>query len=82
MSETEGAAMISKRKKLFGNNVEPACVYCKKGRPAPDGVMIHCRKYGPVAPQFKCKRYLYDPLKRVPPRIPKLREYAKEDFEL
>lgn len=71
-----------RKKKLFGQQVEPACLYCEKGRPAPDNVMVLCRKYGPVAPTYQCKKFIYDPLKRIPRRQPKLPEYDEEDFKL
>lgn len=73
---------MARRSKLFGNTIEPACTYCANGQPAPDKVMILCKKYGPVAPYYKCKKFVYNPLKRVPKRRPKLPVYHKEDFEL
>ena len=69
-------------KRLFGNNIEPGCRYCRNGRPAPDGIMVLCRKYGPISPSYCCKRYAYDPLKRAPKRQPKLPEFSQEDFSL
>lgn len=74
--------VVSMAKKLFGNNIEPSCSYCEFGRPAPDGVMIFCRKFGPVAPYYSCKKFEYDPLKRVPKRPPPLPEFDHEDFEI
>lgn len=69
-------------RKLFGNTVDPACIYCRSGRPSPDNVMILCRKYGPVAPFYQCRKFQYDPLKRVPKKQPKLPSYSAEDFQL
>lgn len=68
--------------KLFGNNVEPACACCEQGRPAPDKVMVLCKRYGPVAPLYCCKHFAYDPLKRVPRRLPTLPQFSQEDFDL
>ncbi len=68
--------------KLFGTMIDPACVHCRYGRPAPDKVMIFCRKYGPVSPYYKCKKYEYDPLKRIPVRQPKLPAFTEEDFNI
>lgn len=67
---------------LFGNNIEPACAHCRHGRPSPDQVMILCHKYGPVAPYYKCKKFEYDPLKRIPKRRPPIPAHNPEDFEL
>lgn len=68
--------------KLFGNTIEPACLYCQHGRPAADRVMILCRKYGPVAPHYHCRKFIYDPLKRVPKRPKKMPGFTAEDFSL
>ena len=69
-------------KKLFGNNIEPSCQTCSLGRPAPDEIMILCRRFGPVAPSYRCLRYKYDPLRRIPKKQPKLPEYSPEDFQI
>lgn len=74
--------MSAKKKHLFGDSIDPACVYCQFGRPAPDNVMILCRKYGPVAPHYHCKKFQYNPLKRIPKRKPKLPAFTAEDFEI
>lgn len=70
------------KKKLFGTNIEPACVYCIYGRPAPDNIMILCRKFGPVAPYYSCRKFKYNPLKRIPKRQPKLPNFSPDDFEI
>lgn len=70
------------KKRLFGNSIEPCCFYCENGRPAPDKVMILCKKYGPVSPHYKCRKFVYDPLKRVPKRQPKLPSFTAEDFTI
>lgn len=70
------------KRKLFGNNIEKACAYCEHGRLASDKLMILCRKYGPVSPHYKCRHFLYDPLKRVPVRTPSLPRYEESDFKL
>ena len=69
-------------KHLFGDSIGPACAHCRFGRPAPDQVMVFCRKFGPVSPQYKCKKFIYDPLKRMPKRQPKLPSFSPEDFEI
>ena len=68
---------------LFQNTIEPRCGYCKQGRPLEDGQVI-CPKRGVVSPGYSCKRFAYDPLKRVPPRPvgPILPVGEAEDFEL
>jgi len=39
-------------------------------------------RWGVVEPEFRCKKYQYDPLKRVPMRTPPLPEFEKDDFDL
>ena len=61
------------RKKLYGNTVQPSCEHCAHGRKSFDGVMPlyhHCRKFR------------YDPLKRIPLRQPRLGSYTEEDFRI
>lgn len=69
------------RKKLIGN-VEPRCVYCKFGVLTPDKTMVLCPKKGVLDPDYCCKKYSYDPLKRAPGKMPDLIEFSEKDFEL
>lgn len=68
---------------LFEPNIDPMCVYCARGIPLEDG-QVACPKRGIVSPGGACKRFRYDPLKRVPPRpaAPKTSQLTAEDFEL
>ena len=68
--------------KLFGNNIEPACAYCRKGKLTGGRSMVLCTKKGVVAPDYSCHRFLYDPLKRTPKKAPSLPEYDAKDFEI
>lgn len=73
---------MAKNKHLFGDTIEPACVYCANGSASPGDKMIICKKFGPVAPHYKCKKFEYNPLKRIPPRRAKLPVFSPEDFEI
>ncbi len=70
------------KRALFGGSIEKACLYCQHGKLAADKLMILCRKFGPVSPHYKCRRFVYDPLKRVPVRTPVLPRYDENDFKL
>ena len=70
------------KRKLYGNNIPPACEYCRVGTLSDDETTILCRKKGIVALSFKCWRFKYDPLKRKPKRERFLEEYKSEDFSL
>lgn len=71
-----------RKKTMFGKTIEPACAYCEHGRSATDPRMILCSKKGVVSPYFKCRKYIYDPLRRVPRRQPKLPSFSAEEFSL
>ena len=48
------------------DNIEVFCKYCEKATPlATDGKLV-CAKKGVVSADFKCRRFIYDPLKRAP----------------
>ena len=54
-----------------------------KGRLSADGESVLCPKKGIMDKDFSCKRFRYDPLKRVPEkREPKLPEFSPDDFSL
>lgn len=69
---------------LFQDKIEPRCAYCLRAVPLEDGKMA-CPKQGIVSPAGACRKFRYDPLKRIPPRpaaplvLPAARE---EDFSL
>jgi len=69
-------------KGLFSNSIEPACRHCIYGHLSNSEKKILCVRWGVVEPEFRCKKYQYDPLKRVPMRTPPLPEFEKDDFDL
>lgn len=69
--------------RFFGKDIQPACEYCALGKLTSDGKNVLCKKKGVTALYYKCRRFRYDPLKRVPKKLPLAHgEFAKEDFEL
>lgn len=70
-------------KSLFSNQDESRCEWCAHGHPANnDETKILCRHKGIVDSAFHCRKYKYDPLKRVPKHAPKLPEFDSNDFSL
>lgn len=69
------------KNKILGD-VTPKCEYCKFGKLAADGKSVLCPKKGILDKEECCKKFAYDPLKRVPQKAPELTEFKKEDFEL
>lgn len=68
---------------LFRKKMDRHCVYCKFAGRANDNQMI-CEKKGIVSENDQCRRFQYDPLKRIPARpMPKRsKEFTDEDFSL
>ncbi len=67
---------------LFGDNIIPACEYCEHGVRSKDGTMIDCEREGVVSPYFRCKKFIYSPVKRIPKQSPKIGAFTKKDFSL
>ena len=62
-----GKGVERMKKKLLEKKKYPAvCENCVHGRLSPDGESVLCIKKGIVAPDGKCIKYSYDPLKRKP----------------
>ena len=71
-----------KSKLLNKDAYEAICRNCKHGRLSPEGDTVLCVKKGIVDPDGSCRRYSYDPLKRIPKK-PLLVERANpSDFEI
>ena len=68
---------------LFRKKMEPRCAYCARGRTI-DEEQVACIKKGIVSPEDHCGAFVYDPLRRVPPRPVKLstEKLKREDFEV
>lgn len=71
-----------KKKLLNKNAYESVCRNCRHGRLSPEGDTVLCLKKGIVDPDGVCRRYSYDPLKRVPKKMPAVREADPADFDL
>ena len=68
---------------LFEKDIEPRCAYCKRGAVL-DEERVMCMKKGIVSAAGSCRRFQYEPLKRVPPK-PVTADFShlkEEDFVL
>lgn len=68
---------------LFRKKIEKSCSYCRYGTLLEDGMAL-CVKRGVVSVERKCRKFAYEPLKRIPAR-PKALDFSKyddEDFSL
>lgn len=69
--------------RLFKGNTEPQCAHCEYAEITEGSEVVVCRKIGGIMQLYsKCKKFRYDPLKRVPGAVSLSGEYSKEDFSL
>lgn len=68
---------------LFRKEIQRSCDYCSHGTKL-NCDQILCVRRGIVTPDHACRKFQYDPCKRVPPK-PKAANFSKfddEDFSL
>ncbi|HHW46537.1 MAG TPA: hypothetical protein GXX17_06475 [Clostridiales bacterium] len=65
---------------IFNKNA-PACKYCLFSSNIENDEYL-CKFRGVLKSEDNCKRFKYDPLKRVPKFQPKLEKYTEKDFSL
>lgn len=68
---------------LFRKKIMRSCQYCTHGAKV-DSEQVVCAKRGLVRAAGACRRFRYDPLKRIPPRKKAVdfSKYDQEDFSL
>ena len=78
ISNIQGAFTMLFRKKL-----SKSCEYCSWGTKIGDEQVL-CTKRGVVAISYACRKFSYDPCKRIPskPKALDLKKYSNKDFTL
>jgi hypothetical protein len=68
---------------LFRKNIEPMCAYCSYGKKL-DETELSCKFRGVTRASDSCRRFKYEPLKRVPPKPARLvmRGLKDDDFNI
>lgn len=68
---------------LFRKKIEKSCSYCRYGTLLEDDLAL-CTKRGVVSANKKCRKFAYDPLRRVPskPKALDFNKYDNEDYTL
>ena len=67
---------------LFRDDIDPHCIYCSHSADMFKSEVI-CRFHGIKGAGDSCKKFSYDPLKRVPPKPVAIKKgYTDEDFKL
>ena len=64
---------------LFRKKMEKSCTYCRFGTMLEDSLVL-CTKRGVVDVGRKCRKFSYDPTKRIPIK-PKTLDFSKYDSE-
>lgn len=68
---------------LFRKKNQKSCEYCAWGTKIAEQQVL-CSKRGVVAVSYACRKYTYDPCKRIPckPKALDLNKYKDSDFTL
>ena len=68
---------------LFRKKIDRACDYCVFAAKAGDDAIL-CSKKGLKTPGDRCRKFRYDPTKRIPPKAKALdfSKYDEHDFSL
>lgn len=68
---------------LFRKKIERSCAYCVYGTKLDEDTIL-CSKKGMKTVEDKCRKFQYDPLKRVPAKAKALdfSKYDDQDFSL
>ena len=68
---------------LFRKKMPRSCTTCQFSTNLSDHQLL-CTKHGVVADSYSCRKFRYDPCKRIPPRMkaPDFDKYKIEDFLL
>lgn len=68
---------------LFRKKFTRSCSYCGFGTELNDSTVL-CSKKGAVDPEKGCRKFRYDPTRRIPkkPKAPDFSKYDNDDFTL
>lgn len=70
------------KRKLYGNTITAACRLCAHGKLTVDDQVVLCMLKGVTDPGYHCRKFDYDPLRRIPFRQPSLQTFTDADFRL
>ncbi len=69
-----------KNKKREAPETARACIYCENATVIADEENVLCSLHGIVNKEFCCRKFAYDPLKRVPRPMPPMPKLTEEDI--
>ena len=70
------------KKSVLSGDISPKCIYCENGKATENGTLVLCPKKGVMQPDTACRKFRYDPLKRVPDTVKLQSGFSEEDFSL
>lgn len=76
MEKTEKSSEIYAEEKT----IEKRCCYCERATIIKGMEACMCDKFGAVAHNFVCKKFIFDPLKLSPMLPAKRSKFSAEDF--
>ena len=68
---------------FFKKKIERSCLYCSYSTKLGEDQIL-CTKRGIVSTDHKCRKFEYDPFKRIPsrPKAPNFSKYEDQDCSL
>ena len=64
------------------NKIDKDCTYCKYGHIMMNEEHVACKVMGLTDRRFKCRHFVYDPLKRIPTPVSVPTDFSAEDFAI
>ena len=74
--------MLKKNKKHTNPDTPKMCLYCENATIISDDDNVLCSIKGIVNKEYRCKKCIYDPLKRRPKKPLLVQQADPSDFEL
>lgn len=74
--------MIRMKKSPSKKDYPARCAWCSHGVMSADGAHVFCKKKGVMEADDRCRRYDYDPLRRIPRAQPTLSVPDEKEFRL
>ena len=71
---------MCRKKKKNNPDTPKMCIYCENATVINDDDNVLCSLHGIVNKEYKCKKFIYDPLKRVPKPTPPMPKLSEEDI--
>ena len=72
--------MLKKNKKHTNPDTPKMCLYCENATIISDDDNVLCSLKGIVNKEYRCKKCIYDPLKRIPTPIPSMPKLSEDDI--